>query len=72
MAQRGLIEKTPGAIIHLTGRGREQIAAARRCHEAAVQRYFGDVLSAVQLDSLATIADRVVAKLNQDSPHPAH
>lgn len=66
MEQRGLIEKSPGAIIHLTGRGREQIAAARRCHEAAVQRYFGDVLTAEQLDSLATIAGQVVARLDQD------
>ncbi|GAA2487373.1 MarR family winged helix-turn-helix transcriptional regulator [Winogradskya humida] len=72
MEQRGLIEKAPGAVIHLTDKGREQIAAARDCHEAAVRRYFGDVLSAEQLAALATISDQVVARLTQDSPHHAH
>ncbi len=69
MEQRGLIEKSPGAIIHLTEKGREQIAAARDCHEAAVARYFGDVLTADQLAALAAISDRVVARLEEDMPH---
>jgi DNA-binding MarR family transcriptional regulator len=72
MEQRGLIEKGPGAVIRLTGKGREQIDAARDCHEAAVHRYFGDVLTAEQLASLATISEQVVARLAQDSPHLAH
>jgi DNA-binding MarR family transcriptional regulator len=69
MEQRGLIEKAPGAVIHLTDLGREQIAAARDCHEEAVRRYFGDVLSAEQLTALAAISDQVVARLAEDSPH---
>lgn len=69
MEQRGLIEKAPGAVIRLTGNGRAQIAAARDCHEAAVRRYFGDVLSAEQLAALAAISDQVVARLDQDRPH---
>jgi DNA-binding MarR family transcriptional regulator len=56
-------------VIHLTDKGREQIAAAQDCHEAAVARYFGDVLSAEQLAVLATISDRVVSRLEQDLPH---
>ncbi|MDI6104042.1 MarR family transcriptional regulator [Actinoplanes sp. NEAU-A12] len=68
MEQRGLIEKAPGAVIRLTDKGRAQIAAARDCHEAAVQRYLGDVLTAEQLAALATISGQVVARLHQDAP----
>ncbi|WP_436534974.1 MarR family winged helix-turn-helix transcriptional regulator [Actinoplanes sp. HUAS TT8] len=70
MEQRGLIEKAPGAVIHLTDKGRSQIAAARDCHEAAVRRYFGDVLTAEQLAALATISEQVVAGLAQE--HGGH
>lgn len=69
MEQRGLIEKAPGAVIHLTEKGRAQIAAARDCHEAAVHRYFGDVLTAEQLAVLSTISERVVARLSEDLPN---
>ena len=71
MEQRGLITKNAGAVIELTERGREQIAAARACHEAAVRRYFGDVLTAEQLAVLTTISDKVVSRLTQDREHPA-
>ncbi|BCY08396.1 MarR family winged helix-turn-helix transcriptional regulator [Actinoplanes sp. L3-i22] len=70
MEQRGLIEKAPGAVIHLTEKGRAQITAARDCHEAAVRRYFGDVLTAEQLATLATISERVVAGLPRS--HSGH
>ncbi|BCJ52533.1 MarR family transcriptional regulator [Actinoplanes sp. NBRC 14428] len=67
MEQRGLVVKeAPGAVIRLTDRGREQIAAARACHEAAVRRYFGDVLNAEQLAALTAISDQVVARLTED------
>ncbi|WP_199515128.1 MarR family winged helix-turn-helix transcriptional regulator [Nucisporomicrobium flavum] len=69
MAQRGLITKAAGAVIELTDRGREQIAAARACHEAAVRRYFGDVLTPDQLATLTAISDRVVSRLTQDREH---
>ncbi|MEV0895979.1 MarR family winged helix-turn-helix transcriptional regulator [Actinoplanes sp. NPDC049802] len=71
MEERGLIAKEPGAMIRVTGRGREQIAAARACHEAAVARYFGDVLTADQLATLAEISDRVVARLAETKQHTA-
>ena len=71
MEQRGLITKNAGAVIELTERGREQIAAARACHEAAVRRYFGDVLTAEQLAVLTTISDKVVSRLTQDRQHSA-
>ncbi|MGA5301071.1 MarR family winged helix-turn-helix transcriptional regulator [Nucisporomicrobium flavum] len=69
MEQRGLITKAAGAVIELTDRGREQIAAARACHEAAVRRYFGDVLTPDQLATLTAISDRVVSRLTQDREH---
>lgn len=71
MEQRGLITRNAGAVIELTDRGREQIAAARACHEAAVRRYFGDVLTAEQLAVLTTISDTVVSRLTQDREHSA-
>ena len=69
MEQRGLITKNAGAVIELTDRGREQIAAARACHEAAVRRYFGDVLTPEQLSTLTAISDQVVSRLTQDREH---
>ena len=70
MEQRGLITKNAGAVIELTDRGREQIAAARACHEAAVRRYFGDVLTPEQLAMLTDISDRVVSRLTENRHGP--
>jgi len=67
MQGRGLITKEPGAVINLTDKGREQIAAARSCHEAAVRRYFGDALTEEQLAALTTISDLIVSRIK-----PAH
>jgi DNA-binding MarR family transcriptional regulator len=72
MEQRGLVTKEAGAVVRLTAKGREQIAAARACHQAAVRRYFGDVLSDEQLATLTTISDAVVARLAEDGHAPAH
>src|SRR3954471_9557367 len=52
MQDRGLITKSSDAVVQLTDKGREQIAAARACHRAAVDRYFGDVLTDDQLTAL--------------------
>jgi DNA-binding MarR family transcriptional regulator len=71
MEQRGLIVKDAGAMIKVTDKGREAIAAARACHEAAVARYFGDVLTPGQLAALAEISELVVSRLTQDKHHPA-
>ena len=64
MAGRGLITKNDDAVVQLTDKGREQIAAARVCHTAAVSRYFGDVLTDEQLSALTAISDQVVARLS--------
>ena len=72
MEGRGLITKTTGAVVQLTEKGRAQIAAARACHAAAVDRYFGDVLTGDQLAALTAISDQVVARLNQDRTHVGH
>jgi hypothetical protein len=64
MEGRGLITKSAGAVVQLTDKGREQIAAARACHQAAVDRYFGDVLTGDQLAALTAISDQVVARLS--------
>lgn len=69
MEQRGLIAKDAGARIRVTDAGREAIAAARACHEAAVARYFGDVLTPEQMTALEEISDRVVARLTESRPH---
>jgi DNA-binding MarR family transcriptional regulator len=72
MEGRGLITKSADAVVQLTDKGREQIAAARACHGAAVSRYFGDVLTNEQLAALTTISDQVVSRLTQDRPHLGH
>jgi DNA-binding MarR family transcriptional regulator len=72
MAGRGLITKTADAVVQLTDKGREQIAAARACHSAAVGRYFGDVLTGEQLAALTRISDQVVTRLNEDRSPADH
>jgi len=69
MEGRGLITKSAGAVVQLTDKGREQIAAARACHQAAVDRYFGDVLTGEQLAALTAISDQVVARLSSHRTH---
>jgi DNA-binding MarR family transcriptional regulator len=69
MAQRGLVAKTKcgsdgrGAVVVVTGRGRDEIAAAAPSHLTAVRRLFIDRLTAAQLDCLAEIAETVLAVL---------
>jgi DNA-binding MarR family transcriptional regulator len=72
MEGRGLITKSAGAVVQLTEQGRTQVAAARACHDAAVRRYFGDVLTADQLAALTTISDQVMGRLSADSAEPPH
>jgi DNA-binding MarR family transcriptional regulator len=72
MEGRGLITKGADASVQLTDKGREQIAAARDCHSAAVSRYFGDVLTDEQLTTLTAISDQVVSRLTQDRHHTPH
>lgn len=73
MEERGLIrreecvEDNRATVIRITDEGRRLAAEAQRCYEAAVQRYVMDVLTPEQLDALETIAETVLAQLEE--PH---
>ena len=73
MEARGLItreecpEDNRGAVVRITDAGRKQVAEARECYELAVRRYVTDVLTPEQLEALATIAETVLAHL--ENPH---
>jgi DNA-binding MarR family transcriptional regulator len=69
MEHRGLVsrERCPddarGSIVRLTPAGRSAIEAAAPNHVAAVRRFFLDPLSDDELDTLATLFDRLLAGL---------
>jgi DNA-binding MarR family transcriptional regulator len=69
MEQRGLVTREPcpddarGSIIRLTPAGRSAIKAAAPNHVATVRRLFLDPLSDDELDTLATLFDRLLAGL---------
>jgi DNA-binding MarR family transcriptional regulator len=73
MEARGLVtredcaEDSRGTTIRVTETGRKLAAEARHQYEQAVQRYVTDVLSADQLNALGTIAETVLAQLEE--PH---
>jgi DNA-binding MarR family transcriptional regulator len=73
MEARGLVtredcaEDSRGTTIRVTETGRRLAAEARHQYEQAVQRYVTDVLSADQLNALGTIAEAVLAQLEE--PH---
>lgn len=73
MEERGLVrreqcaEDNRGAVVRVTDAGRRLATDARQIHDQAVQRYVCDVLTAEQLDALDTIAQAVLANL--DEPH---
>lgn len=72
MVARGLVarESCPsdqrGAFVVVTPQGRAAITAAAPGHVAAVRRYVVDRLTPDQLDTLASVADTVLAALAQD------
>lgn len=72
MEKRGLVarEACPddarGAFVVLTPKGRAAIEEAAPSHVASVRRYFIDVLDERQLETLADIADLVLAKLDDE------
>jgi DNA-binding MarR family transcriptional regulator len=74
MTERGLIvreecpEDSRGFIVRASEEGRAAAEAARLHHETAVRRYVTDVLSAEQLDLLASIADTVLHEIDDDDP----
>jgi DNA-binding MarR family transcriptional regulator len=69
MEQRGLVtrERCPddarGSIVRLTPAGRSAIEAAAPNHVATVRRFFLDLLADDELDTLATLFDRLLAGL---------
>ena len=74
MESRGLVTKEQcpsdrrGAFAVATGEGRRQLAAAAPGHVAAVRRLFVDRLRPDQLDTLADLAETVLAALDSDNP----
>ena len=73
MEVRGLLtredctEDNRGTVIRVTDAGRKLAADARRHYEQAVRRYVTDVLTADQMAALGTIAETVLAHLEE--PH---
>ena len=71
MARRGLVRKERcatdrrGSIVVVTEEGRRAIEAAAPGHAAAVRRFFIEVLTDEELDSLADVADRVVDAIDR-------
>lgn len=69
MEQRGLVTREPcpddarGSVVRLTRVGRSAITAAAPKHVATVRRLFLDPLSDDELDTLATLLDRILAGL---------
>jgi DNA-binding MarR family transcriptional regulator len=69
MEQRGLVTREPcpddarGSIVRLTPAGRSAIKAAAPNHVATVRRFFLDPLSDDEVDTLATLLDRLLAGL---------
>ena len=69
MEHRGLVTREPcpddarGSIVRLTPAGRSAIEAAAPNHVATVRRFFLDPLSDDELDTLATLFDRLLAGL---------
>ena len=74
MERRGLVtregcaEDSRGAVIRLTGAGREAMVTALCAHAKAVRAYLLDQLSPGQLDALADISETVLAGLPTDPP----
>ncbi len=72
MEQRGLVEREDcptdarGAYVRLTPAGLAAIEAAAPGHVEAVRRLFLDVLEPAELDVLAAMADRVLARLAEE------
>jgi DNA-binding MarR family transcriptional regulator len=71
MEERGLLvrescaEDARGMVARLTPAGREVIEKAAPGHVAAVRRFFIDQLSPEELDTMRTVADKVLARLRE-------
>jgi DNA-binding MarR family transcriptional regulator len=74
MEQRGLVARQPcaddgrGAIISLTGQGRDTLREAAPPHVDSVRRHLIGLLTAGEVAALDAIAGKVVAHLAGDGP----
>jgi DNA-binding MarR family transcriptional regulator len=74
MQRRGLVDRQEcptdarGAFIQLTEEGRRAMEAAAADHVETVRRYFIDLLSPEELETLTSIADRVLDRIAEGSP----
>src|SRR5690606_27285766 len=72
MAERGLVKKEPceedrrGSYVAITPAGRRAIERAAPGHVEAVRRYFADVLTPRQLDSVRSAAEVALREREQD------
>jgi DNA-binding MarR family transcriptional regulator len=72
MEQRGLVTRDEcpddarGTVIHLTTEGRRAIESAAPAHMEAVRRHFVGLLTAEEIATLTSIADRVLTHLGDD------
>ena len=75
MEKRGLItreecaEDARGLMVRVTDAGRRSIDAAAPAHVENVQRYFFDLLSSDELDTLAAVFDRLLENITRDGAH---
>ena len=78
MEERGLVSRDTCATdsrsvdIRLTDAGKTAFAAARLCHEAAVERYFASALSEEQLVAFAAASSIILERLEQSAPSVQH
>jgi DNA-binding MarR family transcriptional regulator len=74
MEQRGLVARKPcaddarGALISLTGQGRNTLRKAAPPHVASVRRHMIDLLTAAEVAALDTIAGKVIVHLASEVP----
>ncbi|MEZ0074243.1 MarR family winged helix-turn-helix transcriptional regulator [Planotetraspora sp. GP83] len=76
MADRGLVKRHTcdtdgrGAVILITDAGREAIEKAAPYHVEEVRRWFIDLLTPEQLQTLAQISQTVIERLAAEDPGP--
>jgi DNA-binding MarR family transcriptional regulator len=74
MERRGLVARqgcptdARGAFIQLTDSGRRAMETAAPGHVETVRACFIDLLSREELDTLSSIADRVIRRIGEGSP----
>jgi DNA-binding MarR family transcriptional regulator len=72
MERRGLVtrqectEDARGAMVRMTDAGRAAIKGAAPGHVAATRRYFFDLLSDQEIDTLTAVFDRALVNLGLD------